>query len=288
MKPNSIRLLAAAAVLCFASLAQAVVTCAAPTSAGFSTAYASNGVVPNVTQTSVDVTCTRTVAGDPTVVYLRANNSNHCAGGGNNEATFGGSCIQYEVYKVSSCTGAIWTNNAAGSIPVTFSTVGTQTVTVPVWACITVANQTPAAGAGTYLDTVTTSVRDSTGPGSVTYSSGTFSGSITYPATCLITSIQNVAFGTYVAFRATPLVVPASIVLNCTSRLPYTMALDATTGVLNNGLYYSLALSTASSRGTGPGQTHTVTGTMPANQAGTCATGSCVATPQTRTLTVTY
>lgn len=288
MNPNSIRLLTATAALCWASLAQALLTCAPPTSAGFTTAYASAGVVPNVTQTSVDVTCTRTNAGDPTVVYLRANNSNRCGGGGNTEAIFGGSCISYEVYKTSTCTG-IWTNNGAGAIPVTFSTVGTQTVPVPVWGCITLAGQAPAAGAGTYLDNpVTMTVRTTNGNGAI-LSSGTFSASITYPATCTITSIENVAFGTYVAFRNTALVSPnANIVLSCTFRLPYTMALDATTGVLNNGLYYSLALSTASSRGTGPGQTHTVTGTMPANQAGTCATGSCVATPQTRTLTITY
>jgi spore coat protein U-like protein len=74
--------------------------------------------------------------------------------------------------------------------------------------------------------------------------------------------------------------------VTCTSLLPYTMALDATVGVVG-GLQYTLALSSPGSTGTGLAQSFSVNGTMPANQAGTCGVASCI-TSQTRTLTISY
>ncbi len=283
---NGVRSLTAVVLICGAACAQAALTCGAPVSTGFATAYATAGVVPNVTQASVDVTCTRTAGGDPTAVYLRANNSNSCGGGGNTEAVFSGSCIQYEIYSDSGCTN-VWTRGAPGVIPVSFTSVGTATVNVPVWACITLAGQSPAAGAGTYLDTIAVQIRPNSNGTGTAYNSATLSGSIVFPATCSITSITPVAFGTYVAFRSTPLAATGGLItLDCTNKLPYTMSLDAYSGVVV-GLNYSLALSTSSSRGTGPGQTHTISGSMPANQAGTCTGTSCSGT-NVHTLTVTY
>ena len=115
--------------------------------------------------------------------------------------------------------------------------------------------------------------------------------SITNNANCAITSVANVVFGTYIAFRATPLVSPAAnIVMNCTTDLPYTMTLDATSGVIA-GLNYTLTINTLTppvdARGAGVGQIHSLVGTMPADQAGDCSMGSCFSS-QIRTLTVTY
>jgi hypothetical protein len=70
------------------------------------------------------------------------------------------------------------------------------------------------------------------------------------------------------------------------------VALDSpTTGTLI-GLDYTLALSPAGGTGGGTGggspeSIHTITGTMAAGQAGTCAVGACTAT-QSHTLTITY
>lgn len=261
------------------------ITCTAPMSTGFSTAYASSGVVPNVTQGTVTVNCTRSASGDATNLLLRANNGLSLCLGSNS----GGlliSCIAYEAYRDSGCN-LIWTNDTdASAIPIMLSSVLTpQSITVNFWGCITMAGQSPASGSGSYSDAVIMSVRD-TG-GLVTYSTSSFPVNILYPATCAITSLANVAFGTYVAFSATPLIAPnANIVLNCTSNLPYSLALDTTSGVVA-GLKYSLSLDSTSSRGMGPGQIHTITGTMPANQAGTCSTSSCSGS-DTRTLTITY
>jgi spore coat protein U-like protein len=293
MKPKLIQLLICIILLFTSFMAQAAITCSAPISTGFSTAYATTGVVPNTTQGQVSFTCTRSAVGDPTVVYLRADNGvNVCAG--SNDASFSGSCIRYEAYINSTCTGTIWTSAANGSfITVNLANVLTpQPFNINYWGCIVTAGQNPAAGAGTYTDTVITRLKSSSGnTGGTIYNSSTFPVSISFPATCSITSIGNVAFGTYVAFRVTPLVAPtANIVLNCTNRLPYTMSLNANNGVVA-GLNYSLSINSltppVASRGTGPGQAHSLVGTMSANQAGTCATGTCAGT-NTHTLTITY
>lgn len=268
--------------------AQAAITCTAPSSTGFSTAYNPTGPVPNVTQGTVSFTCTRSAAGDATALLLRANNGvNICAG--SNDASSGINCINYEAYQNSTCS-TVWTNNNnASSIPITLLSVLTpQPITVNFWGCITVAGQNKPAG--TYTDTVTISIR-TTGGTLLTGALSTMPVSITNPASCSITSIGNVAFGTYTALQATALVAPtANIMLSCTSLLPYTMSLDANSGVVS-GLNYSLTINSltppVTSRGTGPGQTHSLVGTMPANQAGTCATGTCAGT-NIHTLTVTY
>jgi hypothetical protein len=74
--------------------------------------------------------------------------------------------------------------------------------------------------------------------------------------------------------------------VTCTLALPYTMALDATSGTIL-GLAYTLSLSQSSSTGTGAQQTFSVNGNMAGGQAGTCATATCSGS-QARTITVTY
>jgi phage tail tape-measure protein len=98
----------------------------------------------------------------------------------------------------------------------------------------------------------------------------------------------DVAF-TYTSFQAGP--APATggaFSVRCTNSLPYTMALDATSGTVI-GLAYTLGLSAAS--GTGAGLTaasYSVTGSMIAGQSGDCATTAVCSGTQARILTVTY
>ncbi|MCK9381260.1 MAG: spore coat U domain-containing protein [Sulfuritalea sp.] len=296
MKQKSIQFLLMIASLCAVSLAHAAsnnISCTQPVSTGFATAYASAGAVPNVTQGTVSFNCTRGATGDPTNLLLRADRGLYPATGSRNRAAFGSGFISYEAYRDSACT-ALWTDNStANSIPFTLAAVLTpQTVNLSYWGCITLAGQAPAAGAGTYTDSVTMTIRDS-GTGQ-TFNTGTFAVSITYPATCNITAAPgNVAF-TYTAFGPA---VNASTTFGatCTSNLPYTMALDAYVGVVS-GLRYTLNIDTqpppagstpVNSRGAGVAQTHWIYGNMQANQAGTCATGTCTAT-NVHTLTITY
>jgi len=89
----------------------------------------------------------------------------------------------------------------------------------------------------------------------------------------------------YVAFGAT-VNASTSFGVTCTNSLPYTMALDATSGTVL-GLSYTLALAASSGTGTGTLQTYAINGSIAAGQPGTCAAGSCAAS-QPRTLTITY
>ena len=123
---------------------------------------------------------------------------------------------------------------------------------------------------------------------------------------------QTVVFGTYTAFRSTSLTAaPAVLTFNCTRGLATpTFTFDTANGLLNGdgvvaGLNYSLGTATTTTLGDTatagvPGsaavRTVTISGTMPADQAGQCATTSSVAAAcngtqvQTvlRTLMVTY
>ena len=132
-------------------------------------------------------------------------------------------------------------------------------------------------------------------------------------AVCTMAAIGDLAFGTYIAFRATPLVATATdAVLTCTRGLTGVSAQfdidgtnktssaiqqDPTGAGVVAGLNYTLlatraltaagTAAAANTIGTAATWTYTISGSMPAEQAGTCTTGNCAGT-QTRTLTVTY
>ena len=105
----------------------------------------------------------------------------------------------------------------------------------------------------------------------------------------------TVNFGTYTAFQGSANLANTTFSTTCTNLTPYTLSLDANSGAVS-GLNYSLLLNTTSGGGvhpfgpvpgTGSAQTYYINGTMPANQAGTCAGASCAGT-NVHTLTVTY
>jgi spore coat protein U-like protein len=274
------------AVLMFVPAVAMAISCTI-TSAGLSTTHTPNAALPNITQSSLTLTCSRGALeiATSTTYSISVNNGINAAGAQNNAKL--SSNIQYETYKASDCNSA-WSSASPITGSLGLPTSGTQySTTINYWGCIPINQQVPA---GTYLDTVTMTVTYSDPLiiiGGTSTINNTFPVSITNLPVCSITSIGNVNFGTYLAFRSTALVAPnATITLNCTPEFPYALALDANNGVVA-GLNYALSLSATNSAGTGPNQTHTIGGTMPANQAGTCATGSCTAADP-RTLTITY
>ena len=282
-----------AAIMSMSTCVQAAITCsAAPSTSTVSTAYTGfTGAVTNTTMGTTSFTCTRGLAGDATSILLRANQGAN-ASATQNRARFAGppaSFINYEAYQDSSCV-TLWTNNSnAASFTINMaSNTSPQIFNVNFWVCVPLA-QNPAAG--TYSDaTVTMTVRTTAGTLLGGSSTGTFAVSILTPASCSLNSVGNVAFGTYVAFRSTDLVAPnANISVTCTNNLPYTLSLDATSGVVS-GLNYTLALnllnpSSTTQRGSGAAQTHTIAGTMLVGQAGTASVG---VQSSVRTLTITY
>jgi spore coat protein U-like protein len=125
------------------------------------------------------------------------------------------------------------------------------------------------------------------GAGATTTAPSTFNVTVTLTSVCSVTtSPANVAF-TYTSFQGSPAVsTGGGFTVKCTNNLPYTMSLDSTSGTVL-GLNYTVAVPTTTQTGTGADQAFTVTGSIAANQSGTCNLGTCSGS-QTRTLTVTY
>ncbi|MFW5431631.1 MAG: spore coat protein U domain-containing protein [Methylophilaceae bacterium] len=137
--------------------------------------------------------------------------------------------------------------------------------------------------------------------------SNSFDVSVTLSSQCKATNSGSttVDFGTYTAFQpAAATGTPVNLTFDCTRGFsPASVAFDTANGTaagvgVLQGLQYTLtdgaattvagtAASTATI-GTADVKTYNITGTMPANQAGTCAAGSCGPTSHTRTLIVTF
>jgi hypothetical protein len=290
MKRYAFRLLAALILFVPAAWVQAA-SCTV-TSPGFSTDFDPNlGSAPWSVQTYFAVACWRQ-PGDPdpvTVDYgVEATNGLY-AYSGSNHARLNGNDVRYDTYGDSGCATQ-WNTNNANRLPTpqpaTMSLNGnvTTTVTTSFWGCVPTAANAGASG-GIHTDTVTISLYTSAGGRLKFETSGTFPVTINVTASCRISTAPGNIIFNYTAFGPA---VNASTTFGttCTNSLPYTMALDSTTGSLL-GTNYSLALSATSATGTGAGQTYNISGTMAAGQAGTCSTGTCTAT-QSHTLIISY
>lgn len=287
MKLNcSMRLLVALALFWPAAWAHATITCTV-TSPGFSTSYNATDVSTTVVQTYFTVGCTRGVAGDPTSVSysVEASNGLNPSGTGN-RAYLGTNPINYDLYRDSGCSSQ-WNRNNGARLPnpfpgtITLSGYVTTSVDVSYWGCVP-AGQTTATN-GIHTDTVTIYLYQ--GTSNTLLDTGIFPVNIYVGATCSITTAPgNITFN-YTSFGPAANA-GATFGATCTNQLPYTMALDATSGTLL-GMNYSLSLSATSGTGTGAALTYAISGTMAAGQAGTCAAGTCSAS-QARTLIISY
>ena len=279
MKRAPLYIILAVVLLLPATWAHGAITCSI-SSPGFSTGYDAAAAI-SINQTSYTVSCNRASAADPTSVsYTVATNNGSFAVGNNNRAAYLiVNQLKYDTHKDSLCA-IIWKTNAPIAGTINFTTTGTVITQAAFWGCI------PAAQAGllaaTYTDTVTLTLSYGSPTVSVT---GSFPVSITPPNNCQITtSPGNIVFN-YTSFGPA-VIANTSFSTNCTNALPYTLALDATGSTLI-GLNYTLALSASSATGTGLAQSFSITGTMAANQSGTCATAICTGS-KLHTLTVTY
>lgn len=125
-----------------------------------------------------------------------------------------------------------------------------------------------------------------------TTATGTFDVTINLTSACQIVSTPTAAF-TYLALQSTDATFASSFNVKCTNTLPIaSITLDSlsVTDAATN-LAYTLALSGVPTAGNGGNQSVSITGTMIAGQAGTCATATCTNASsgnKQRTLTITY
>lgn len=134
--------------------------------------------------------------------------------------------------------------------------------------------------------------------------SGTFNVNVTLNSTCTLSAITAVDFS-YTSFQGSAASsTNGGFTVTCTNSLPYTFGLQtgsgaasppgaATITVTDNAvnLQYTLGTSAAGGTGNGAAQAYSVTGTMAANQSGTCASASCTnaaATNKTQTLILNF
>jgi spore coat protein U-like protein len=230
----------------------------------------------NPISTTMSTTCTKT--GGNVVNYTVSSGAT-----GNYTATLGGNKLNFSLTTTpNAACGNQWTI-ANPSTLFSFPNSGTQSYTF--YICVPT-GQNPAAG--TYTGTVTLTAADPT-----VLATTTFLVSIITPASCTFSTTPGPVAFTYTAFQAGTASGSTTFGATCTNALPYTMALDATSGVVS-GLNYSLVLrnfadtmNETGGTGTGLAQMYRIKGTMPGGQAGTCLSGSCAGSDP-RTLTITY
>ena len=129
-------------------------------------------------------------------------------------------------------------------------------------------------------------------PAHAATATGNFDVTINLTSACQVASSPTAHFE-YTSFQTSASTFSSSFDIRCTNGLPITgIALDSTsvTDAATN-LAYTLLLGTLPTQGTGANQSVPLTGSMPANQAGTCGGATCENTSSNnkqRTLTITY
>ena len=279
-----VRLAASLAALLLAGTVSAAVTCSVSVTS-IVKGYDPNAIGDTVATGSYTVSCTR-LASDPSTFNwsLGANNGQNNAGA-QNQVIRGTRTYDYELYRTTPYTnGNRWQDGGATRFTGTLN-FGTQLMATQTGAFdLRLPGPQTVRAAGTYTDVVTVTIRDA-GTGTM-LSQSTFGVSIITIANCTLSTPPGAINLAYTSFQAGTASASTSFGVNCTTDVPYTMSLDATSGTLV-GLNYALSLSQSASTGTGAGQTFSINGSIAGGQAGTCATGSCSASA-TRTLTMTY
>jgi spore coat protein U-like protein len=273
-------ILAALAALLLQAPAQAAISCSV-SSPGFTAVYSTTAGAPNTGSSTVVISCTRNAGDSQSFGYtLNADNGlNNIVGQTNRARLAPASYINYELYRnaaLSQQWGPGGARDFAGTID--FGAGLTRTVTLTYYYRIPALQNRPA---GVYFDTVTMSL--DYGP----VATSAFPVQVNVNATCQLTTAPGDLTFTYSSFQLTPASAITPFAVQCTLNLPYTMTLDQTSGTML-GLTYNLSLSAPPPYlGSGTPQGYTISGSVPANQAGTCGGAVCSAT-QMRTLTIAY
>lgn len=124
----------------------------------------------------------------------------------------------------------------------------------------------------------------------------TFNVKVELMSACKLSSITDVDFGTYTSLQQTPKsATGGDLTVTCTNNTPYYLMFGSAIGgmtssgtVPSTDLIYTLGLSRGNGTGDGTAQAVAITGSMPANQPGSCAFGICAGTDATQVLYVTY
>jgi spore coat protein U-like protein len=247
-------------------------------------------------QANLSMTCTR-LATDPTSTTYRlyVNNGMYDTPPGSltaqrraQHSTTSGTYINYGIYRNSTRTQD-WRFPPTGTTNVvtgTFNFGTATTLTVNRAYYLRVPTGQTTVPAGNYYDTLNAYMRYPNSDAGALTTAAPFTVGVGVGSQCLFGRLPGNITLNYTAFRTTQLTATTTFTKVCTSGLAYSIAISPASGTLV-GLPYTLTVSTPSGAGTGAAQTHTITGRIVANRAGTCTTANCSATA-THTVTITY
>lgn len=275
----------------------ALAMAAVPSHAAITCSLTANGVTTTYAQaantsatSSVTVNCSR-LAGDSAanVTYFLSLDQGEPPAGRNMTRQNGTDLLAYAIFRNSGFTGS-WTTGAgrnagvttAGglNVPIVWAGSTNFSVTIPYYFRINAGISRPA---GIYDDVATFSLF--VARGSTLLSTATANLNASIVAACFFNSTGAIALN-YTSFSPVAQTGTSNYSMSCTLGTPYTMAVTPTSGTLL-GLPYTLALSQPSGVGSAFPQNYAVTATIPSNQAGICATGSCNAI-QAHQIVITY
>lgn len=259
--------------------------------------YTTNPVNQDANGT-VMLTCTRT-AGDANSLTYRIKADNGVNANGNQRRVRRGATnnrLNYFLRRGTAVGGAAacgnnsnWSAPANGNNNVMRGTLnfGTALVASATWGyCIRMRGNQGNPTGGDYTDVVQVFAQyPGTNAGALT-SSVSLNYSVGVGNSCVFNTTPGALVFNYTSFSATPQIALQTIELRCNNALPWSLAVAPDTGTLL-GLDYSLDLTPDAGMGTGADQAVTLTGTLPADQAGTCASATCSAS-QAHSVIITY
>ena len=274
----------AALLLVFAAAPSfAAITCTVAVPTPITVVYDPTVNADNVTTGRYTITCNRLATDASSIAWsLAANNGQHNGGGSNRAQSAGGQRYSYDLYLPPYTNGIKWQggNVFTGTLNFGASLTASVTGTFDIW----VFKQQPVQPASTYTDQIAVTLKNTANNN--TLDTSTFLMNIVTTNACQLAVPPGDINLNYTANQVAAATANTSFGVRCTTALPYTMALDATSGTIVS-LNYTLALSQASATGSGLVQTYSVNGSIAGGQAGKCATATCSGS-QTRTLTITY
>jgi len=279
---------------------------AGPASAAYSCNVSANSVgvlyttspVNQDANGTVTLTCTRT-AGDANTLTYRIKADTGLNANGNQRRVRRGATnnrLNYSLRRGTAVGGAAscgnntnWLAPANGNNNVMRGTLnfGAALVASATWGyCVRMRGNQGSPTGGDYTDTVQVFAQyPGTNAGALT-SSASLNYSVGVGNRCVFNTTPTTLVFSYTSFSAAPQVALQTFDLRCNNALPWSLEVTPASGTLL-GLDYSLDLTPQAGMGTGADQAVTLTGTMPADQSGTCATAACSAT-QAHSLVVTY
>lgn len=252
------------------------------------------------TNGTVTITCSRAASDASTLSYrIMADSGLNASANGQDRRVKHSVSANYLTYSLSRGTteggGAACANNSnwedpskgAGKVITGTLSFGVALTASATWGyCI----RLPAQGlptAGTYTDAVSVYAQYPDSNAGATTAPALLNYTVWVGDHCMFSTYPGTMAFSYTSFSPSAVIATQAFVLRCSMNTPWTVSIAPSASMMLS-LNYSIAASPASGAGLGnTGQTITLTGTIPAGQAGTCAAGSCTAT-QTHTVTISY